>query len=219
MSALAKIHIAKKQLGLDDDTYRAVLLRVVGKESSRDMSAAEHGRLLAEFERLGFNPASKAPRKGGKVPAKSLAGPYAKKLQALWIAGWNLGLIFDRQDSALLAFVSRQTGIERTDWLRDAASAQKAIEALKSWLARDGGVNWSVERLTPEHKQRHGYQIAAAQWLRLFPSGDMGAFWVEVSAILKRSIVTTKPTDAEWITVMNTLGRRLRDTLEKRKAA
>jgi len=219
MSALAKIHIAKKQLGLDDDTYRALLLRVVGKESSRDMSAAEHGRLLAEFERLGFNPASKAPRKGGKAPAKSLAGPYAKKLQALWIAGWNLGLIFDRQDSALLAFVSRQTGIERTDWLRDAASAQKAIEALKSWLARDGGVNWSVERMTPEHKQRHGYQIAAAQWLRLFPSGDMGALWVEVSAILKRSIVTTKPTDAEWITVMNTLGRRLRDTREKRKAA
>ncbi|MCO2667365.1 regulatory protein GemA, partial [Pseudomonas aeruginosa] len=33
---LAKIHIAKAQLGMDDDTYRALLARVAGVRSAKD---------------------------------------------------------------------------------------------------------------------------------------------------------------------------------------
>lgn len=32
---LAKIHIARKDLGLDEDTYRAVLIRITGKRSAK----------------------------------------------------------------------------------------------------------------------------------------------------------------------------------------
>ncbi len=35
-SAIAKVHVAKKQLGLDDEAYRAVLRRVTGRDSAAD---------------------------------------------------------------------------------------------------------------------------------------------------------------------------------------
>lgn len=104
--SLAKIHIAKKDLGLDDATYRAVLERVTGKTSSVAMTAEERDAVLVEMRRIGWKP--RASRRRG------LDGPYAKKIQALWIAGWNLGLIRNREDTALIAFVKRQTGIEHT---------------------------------------------------------------------------------------------------------
>jgi len=53
---LSKIHIAKKDLGLDDDTYRAMLVRVVGKSSSKDLTPLEVAKVLQELERLGFKP-------------------------------------------------------------------------------------------------------------------------------------------------------------------
>lgn len=34
---LAKIHLAKKQLALDDDEYRAILLSVTGRQSAADL--------------------------------------------------------------------------------------------------------------------------------------------------------------------------------------
>lgn len=36
---LAKIHVAKKQLAMDDETYRAMLMSQFGVESARDLSA------------------------------------------------------------------------------------------------------------------------------------------------------------------------------------
>lgn len=35
---IAKIHIAKKALGLDDDTYRSILRNVGGVESANDLT-------------------------------------------------------------------------------------------------------------------------------------------------------------------------------------
>lgn len=133
MSAIAAIHVAKKELGLDEDTYRAVLVRVTGKASLRAMSGTEHGAVLEELRAKG------APRGRGK-----LTGPYAGKLQALWISGWHLGVVRNRSDEALIAFVRGRTGIEHTRWLRNPADARKAVEALKSMLERDAGVDWAI---------------------------------------------------------------------------
>ena len=35
---LAKVHIAKQQLGMDDDSYRALLARVAGVKSAKDLA-------------------------------------------------------------------------------------------------------------------------------------------------------------------------------------
>ncbi|MFX6292549.1 regulatory protein GemA, partial [Acinetobacter baumannii] len=78
---LARIHQAKKQLGLDEDTYRAVLERVTGQRSAADLSAAGRAAVLAEFERLGFAPPRRGPFPGR--PKNTDAVPMLGKVEAL----------------------------------------------------------------------------------------------------------------------------------------
>jgi phage gp16-like protein len=78
MRVSAAIHAARKRLGLDDDTARDLYARVTGKRSLRDMS--EQQRVVEELRRQSFKPLSNGSR-------KTLDGRFAKKLQALWIAG------------------------------------------------------------------------------------------------------------------------------------
>lgn len=200
MNALAAIHVARKQLGLDEDTYRAMALRVTGKSSAGDMSEGERGRLLEELRQHGF--------KGAK---KRLQGPFAAKLQALWIAAWNLGVVGNNSDEALLAFVKRQTNIDHTRFLLDGEDAAKAVDALKAWMTRVAGVNWGVGRHLPDWLLRPGAQIAVAQWNILVAAeiepADMRRFRAFVADL-------AKPLDQmgnrDWIPVMNALGARVR---------
>lgn len=63
---MAKVHIGKKDLGLDDDTYRDVLWRVTGKRSCSDMTIAQLESVLKDMQNSGFKP--KATPKHGKKP-------------------------------------------------------------------------------------------------------------------------------------------------------
>ncbi|NJL09057.1 MAG: DUF1018 domain-containing protein [Methylacidiphilales bacterium] len=94
-------------------------------------------------------------------------GPYGPKLRALWISAWNLGVVRDRTDAAMLAFVERQTRIQRTRFLRAAADARKAVEGLKAWISREGGVGWPASD-DPLAVRR---AVIAAQWRRLVKLG------------------------------------------------
>lgn len=206
MTALAKLHIAKKQLGLDDDTWRDLLERETGKRSSKEMSDGERGRVLDVLKQQGFKPAPKGSRKG-------LEGKYAPKLQALWIAGYNLGLIRNKDDAALLAFVKRQTGIDHTRFLRYAEDGARAIEALKGWLSRDGGVNWSNDRFLPDWTQANGYRIARAQHAILAKRGAITGlqarhleYWLDMNGLDCPAVMT----DEGWIVAMNKLGALIR---------
>lgn len=135
MSTTRAIYGYRKELGLDDDTARDLYQRETGKRHLSEMTPGEQVRVLQ---------AMKSTAQGGSAAAqKGLTGPYAKKLQALWISGFNLGVVRVRTDEALLTFVERQTGLKHTRFLRDAGDASRAIEALKSWLARDAGVEWA----------------------------------------------------------------------------
>lgn len=53
---IAKIKIAQKELGMDDDTYRAVLMRAAGRKSCTQMSDGQLEAVLREMQRLGFSP-------------------------------------------------------------------------------------------------------------------------------------------------------------------
>lgn len=63
---MAKIHIGKKELHLDDDTYRDVLWRVTGKRSCSDMTIAQLQDVVKDMESRGFKP--KAAKTHGKKP-------------------------------------------------------------------------------------------------------------------------------------------------------
>lgn len=215
MTALSKlIHTGFGRLGIRGDAeQRAVLVRATGKPSLRDMVPAEEEAVVAELERLGFKRSSK--RANGRL---KLSGKYAGKLQALWIAGWNLGVFHERDDAALEAFVKRQTGIERERWLHHAEDAKKVIEALKKWLAREGGVDWSNRKYMLAEERADGYRIAAAQWRILNQEADqpMSGFWYEVWGV--RGVRLGSDADltaSSWIAVMNAFGVRIRAAAKK----
>lgn len=134
---LGKVHIAKKQLGLDGDDYVAVLLRVTGHASSADCSDGELVHLIGEFERLGFWSLPKRPGAGPR-PADH---PVALKARALWISLHQLGAVDDPSERALEAFARRQLKVERLQWANQ-AQGYKLIEALKAMAERAG---WSQD--------------------------------------------------------------------------
>lgn len=211
-SAIAAIHAGCKQLGIDEDGRRAIYARVTGKDRLTLMSAGEKEAIVGELRRLGFQPLAKRP--SGRA---RLSGKYAGKLQALWIAAWNLGIVDNRDDAALEAFVYRQTGIERERWLHRAADAHKVIEALKNWITREGGVEWQDPLRRPKNRAVPlGFKVAYAQWAILMPRGAH-LFWSHVNDILDQDELYRGHTDAQWITVMNYLGKRIR--AEKKSGA
>lgn len=136
---IGAIHAIAAKVGLDDDTRRDLIARETGKRSAKDLSWNEAGRVIECLKGL-------APTQTKAKGAVDLAGPYAGKLRALWISGWNLGIVRDRTDKALLSFVERQTGLSHIRFLHDAADAARAIEGLKAWLAREAGVVWPFNR-------------------------------------------------------------------------
>lgn len=129
------IHAIAKSCGIDDGARRALMADEAGKISASLLTADEAERVI---ERLKAVQATLKPA-SDRLP---MDGPFAAKLRALWISGWHLGVVRDRSDRALLAFVERQTGVSHTRFLREPREAARAVEALKAWLTRDGGVHW-----------------------------------------------------------------------------
>lgn len=201
-SSIAAIHVAKKKLGLDDDTYRAKLSNITGKTSTKDMTEAERQKVLTVFRNDGFEPSQ-----------KGLQGKFAKKLQALWIAGFNLGVINDRSDAALLAFVKRQTNLDHMRFLHYADDARAAIEALKSWLKREAGVSYGNTN-GYDWLEADGAKIAWAQWKILYPDANLlvrKGFDQTVEKCIGEKVVYLAELKAkQWQTVMNELGKHIR---------
>lgn len=52
---LAKIHVAKKQLGMDEDIYRGMLRAVAGAESAADLDVQGRRRVLGHLCSRGFD--------------------------------------------------------------------------------------------------------------------------------------------------------------------
>ncbi|MGO7903630.1 gp16 family protein [Rhizobium leguminosarum] len=206
-ASIAAIHVAKKQLGLDDDTYRIKLTIITGKPSTRDMTEAERERVLQVFRKEGFQP--KSNRRGdGRL---KLSGKYAGKLQALWISAYNLGIVQNRDDSALVKFVERQTNIEHVRFLKNAADARKAVEALKGWIARVGGVDWSDTEIMSDYARADGFKIAWAQWLKLGGNANANSVGAFHALVLQLTDTTVELCDRrDWQAVMNELGKRIR---------
>ncbi len=68
---LAAIHVAKKQLGLDDGTYRDMLWTVGRVRSAGDLDHAGRQAVIEHMRRRGFmrvQPAAEPPRDHGKKP-------------------------------------------------------------------------------------------------------------------------------------------------------
>ncbi|MES2753135.1 MAG: regulatory protein GemA [Pseudomonadota bacterium] len=132
---LAKVHVAKKQLQLADDDYRAVIYRVTGNISAGACTEKQLAAVVEAFARQGFD--AKA-RPAGPRPADH---PAARKARALWISLYQLGAIENPSEQALEAFARRQLKVDRLQWA-DQALSYRLIEALKAIAARHG---WNID--------------------------------------------------------------------------
>jgi len=122
------IKIAQKQLGMDDDTYRAMLWAVARVKSCTELDFAGRKKVLDHLQACGFKRTRPQPR--------ALADdPQSKKIRALWLELHASGKVRNPSESALAAFVKRQTGRDALQWL-NGREASAVIEDLKKWLAR-----------------------------------------------------------------------------------
>lgn len=208
MSTMRAIYAARRELGIEDDeAWCGKLESITGKRHLSDMTPGDQVRVLQEL------------RKNGATRTKRLDGPYAAKLQALWLSAWNLGIVRDRRDSAMLAFIRRQTGIEHTRFLRDAADAKKAVEALKKWMAREGGVDWSTGEYRPAWWNNPRAQVVRAQIARLVMDGMITNEGEHDNFLRTFGGIedAESATDAEWIAAQERLGQIIRYRLGSEK--
>ena len=129
-----------------------------------------------------LTPALSSPRggegdKGGpaRVPSPLPSGPVTRKLRALWICAFDLGLIRDRSDGALVAWLCRHKSID-AETCPSVDALASAIQPLETWLARAGGVDWrphvSLGRCGQVREIcRPRARVLEAQWRLLYRQG------------------------------------------------
>jgi phage gp16-like protein len=122
---IRKLHVAKREMALTDDSYQAILVRITGKDSSRVMTVAELDAVMREFKRLGFSAKPKV------VISDKL---HVRKVFAIWTD--MAPLLRDPSRTALRSFVKRQTGVDDPNFL-DVTQAGRVTEALKAWSKRE----------------------------------------------------------------------------------
>ena len=80
---LAKIHIAKKELNLEDEIYRDILHTQFTKTSSRDLNDFQAVKLLQHFQALGWDQGNGKKKSHGRRPANIDRGDRAAQLQKI----------------------------------------------------------------------------------------------------------------------------------------
>ena len=148
---LAKIHIAKKMLALDDESYRDMLERVAGVRSARELQPEHLVALQREFRRLGWDGYLLRRSEMPALPYSDVDNrpdaPTGAQLRMLEAAFKNiLGYADTAPDRAFQKFLKNRCGVEHPRFL-DNAKYEAALSAVKR-LQADRGVKdgrWALE--------------------------------------------------------------------------
>lgn len=118
---LAKIHIARQQLGMDETTYRAMLQRVAGVTSSAQLDG--HGRkaVLSALRQLGWQPDT-SPRHGRK--------PHVANDRQALLSRIEAHLAYAGRPWAYLQPMVKRFGVERVEFLT-AEQLYKVLQMLE----------------------------------------------------------------------------------------
>lgn len=196
---ISAIHASAAKAGLEEEARRDLMERATGKRSAADMTMAELGKVLD------------AITGGGARTRGAPHRPWIAKARALWWDLYWLGVIQDSSDRALSAFVARQTGVQRIDWLGP-VQQRSVIEALKDWLAREG-VAWPPQGNSIEPE----CMVALAIWQRLEAAGVVGPGGLAALIRYAGQVLGRTASGArDWSEIIKTLGRRLRAQQEAR---
>ncbi len=126
------IHVARRELGMDDDTYRLLLSGMKGlggATSTANLSVPNLYRVLEQLKQRGFKV------RPSKKQRPLAADDQSKKIRALWLALHGAGEVRDPSEEALGKFVMKMTGVQALQWL-SGEQASQVIENLKKWQRR-----------------------------------------------------------------------------------
>jgi hypothetical protein len=136
INRLALIHIAKKQIGLDDEAYRGILSGA-GVSSAKDLKTdAQFNVVMASFVKLGFLPQGRPDgvKYKNTIPAENRF--YISKRQEYYIRGpWALASR-TKDEKSLRAIIKRIGKVDDISFL-PRENAQAVILALRDicWKA------------------------------------------------------------------------------------
>jgi phage gp16-like protein len=134
---VAKVKIAQKQLGMDDDTYRDFLEGVAGpdKRSATILKVWELENVMKALRAKGFK--DKQAKDAGSRPQAE--DDQSRLIRSLWLQLHEAGKVRDPSERALVHWVRSQVktseGIEALQWL-SVRQKRRIIEQLKRWLTR-----------------------------------------------------------------------------------
>ena len=131
---IAVVHVAANELQMVDADYRAMLQRVAGVSSSRDLDEAGFEKVMAEFERLGFRRPHRrqqgANRREQDVRREGFATPkQLGRMRALWKAYSG-----NDDELALGQWLEKHFHVSSVRFVRD-SSAGKVIAVLDKMAA------------------------------------------------------------------------------------
>lgn len=138
-NTIRMIHVAVRDLGLDDDTRRDLQLVATGKASLTEMSDQEVGKVMEALKAKGFKPRGV----GGKTRAPAARGDI-RFAHVLWGKLVAADAVQARGAAGLNAFVRAR--FEKVwgavpldiDQMRDAKQIATIIQALKGMCDRAG---------------------------------------------------------------------------------
>lgn len=168
------IHVARRDLKMADDTYRAILGGLELPASTAELTVPQMEYVLEHLKRCGFKVRSKsksaARTKTGKPQrSRSMAHePVDQKVRALWLFLHQLGLVKNPSEAALAAYVKRIAKVDALQWA-DGKTTLALIETMKKWAMRI-----LPERVDEMAQQLSDRIIAGA--LKV-PTNELGKLW------------------------------------------
>ena len=136
------IHVARRELQLDEPTYRTVLLASGKSESLSSMEVPAMEAVLKHMKKSGFKVRPQAKSR----PLSTQ--PSDSKVRALWLFLHELGVVRDPSEAALARYVRRIGGTDDLRWNRGVRRVDSGtnpgfkdrtelvIESLKAWAMR-----------------------------------------------------------------------------------
>lgn len=154
------IHVARRELGMDEDTYRLMLQTVGGVDSTTRMELRALKAVVDHLKAKGFKVrASSKPRPDRRQDNSD----GARKVRALWLFLVELGAVRDPSERALATYCKRIAKVDDLHWAGH-DQTQVLIETLKKWAMRflPAAIAALKEQVGQAHRRQPFSQEAAA---------------------------------------------------------
>lgn len=122
---LAKIHIARKELGIEEEDYRDMLRAEFGPSTAADLSIEELERLVERFVSKGWKSSSRA---------RITDTDHGSQASALQERVGQMLLATDFDERRLRGLVRRICGVEDLRWVRDPVRLKRLIAVINGML-------------------------------------------------------------------------------------